>query len=172
MSVTRVAEWRKLPVSLAELCIDTTLRCGQSFRWRKINDEWLVTRLETLVITQLIISRICTLHGRILTLKQDSTHLHYRVTWPEKPLTPPASVKDEVLVKDDTEALLRHYFTLNLNLGSLYKQWSEADPNFRKRAPSFTGVRILSQDSWEALIGFICSSNNNIPRISQMVRMD
>src|SRR4051812_36270996 len=28
----RVSEWRKLPVSLTELCINTTLRCGQSFR--------------------------------------------------------------------------------------------------------------------------------------------
>jgi 8-oxoguanine DNA glycosylase, N-terminal domain len=36
-----VSEWRKLPVSLAELCIDTTLRCGQSFRWKKLRDnEW------------------------------------------------------------------------------------------------------------------------------------
>lgn len=26
------SEWRKLPVSLSELCINTTLRCGQSFR--------------------------------------------------------------------------------------------------------------------------------------------
>lgn len=25
-------EWRKLPISLSELCINTTLRCGQSFR--------------------------------------------------------------------------------------------------------------------------------------------
>lgn len=33
----------------------------------------------------------------------------------------------------------------------------------------FTGVRILRQDAWEALVGFICSSNNNIARISQMV---
>lgn len=64
---------------------------------------------------------------------------------------------------------MRHYFSLNLDLGNLYDQWSQADPNFRKRAPKFMGVRILNQDAWEALIGFICSSNNNIPRISQMV---
>jgi len=44
------------------------------------------------------------------------------------------------------------------------------DLNFKKRAPKFTGVRILKQDAWEALVGFICSSNNNIIRISQMVR--
>lgn len=50
MAVKTLAEWRKLPVTLAELSIDTTLRCGQSFRWRKINDEWydsfeLISRL-------------------------------------------------------------------------------------------------------------------------------
>ncbi|KAM0554171.1 hypothetical protein ACHAPJ_006970 [Fusarium lateritium] len=105
--------------------------------------------------------RTCTLHGRLLHLKQDSTHLHYRVTFPAlKPKTQPPK---------DTEALLRHYFNLDISLGPLYKQWSEADPNFRKRAPQFQGVRILSQDAWEALICFICSSNNNITRISQMV---
>lgn len=70
---------------------------------------------------------------------------------------------------DDTEELLKKYFTLNLNLSALYKQWSAADANFKKKAPAFTGVRILSQDAWEALICFICSSNNNIARISQMV---
>jgi N-glycosylase/DNA lyase len=72
-------------------------------------------------------------------------------------------------VEDDTETLLRDYLSLNLDLTALYKQWSKADPNFRKRAPEFEGVRILSQDPWETLIGFICSSNNNISRISQMV---
>jgi hypothetical protein len=29
----RAAEWHKLPTSLTELCINTTLRCGQSFRY-------------------------------------------------------------------------------------------------------------------------------------------
>lgn len=40
MADMRIPEWRKLPVSLKELCIDTTLRCGQSFRWRKMDEEW------------------------------------------------------------------------------------------------------------------------------------
>ncbi|UNI14629.1 DNA-(apurinic or apyrimidinic site) lyase [Purpureocillium takamizusanense] len=152
--IKRVSEWRKLPVSLTELSIDTTLRCGQSFRWRKINDEW-----------------ICTLHGRILALKQDPLHLHYKVTWPDaspslQRIIPASRGSDG---NDDTEDLLRRYFSLDLDLGALYRQWSDADPNFCKKAPEFTGVRILSQDAWEALICFICSSNNNISRISQMV---
>jgi len=32
----KAAEWRKLPVSLAELCINTSLRCGQSFRYIRL----------------------------------------------------------------------------------------------------------------------------------------
>jgi hypothetical protein len=111
--------------------------------------------------------RVCTLHGRILALKQDPSHLHYKVTWPEQPLTPPSSAD----VQDDTESLLRNYFNLSLDLKSLYEHWSDVDPNFRKRAPEFAGVRILNQDAWETLLGFICSSNNNISRISQMVRL-
>ena len=42
MGAIKTPEWRKLPLSLTELCIDTTLRCGQSFRWRKLNNEWSV----------------------------------------------------------------------------------------------------------------------------------
>ena len=130
-----------------------------------------------------MVSRSCTLHGRIISLKQDPTHLHYKVAWPAKTaagefLTPPVSLKSEdeapasdsgTLSRDDTEDLLFHYLSLKLDLQKLYKQWSKADPNFRKKAPLFTGVRILGQDAWEALVSFICSSNNNISRISQMV---
>jgi N-glycosylase/DNA lyase len=76
-----------------------------------------------------------------------------------------ASIGDE-----ETEALLKHYLNLGPDLTALYEQWSSVDSNFKKRAPKFTGVRILKQDAWEALVGFICSSNNNIVRISQMVK--
>jgi len=70
---------------------------------------------------------------------------------------------------DDTESLLHNYFALSLSLSSLYGQWAASDSNFARRATAFTGIRILNQDAWEALVAFICSSNNNISRISQMV---
>jgi N-glycosylase/DNA lyase len=149
--------WRKLPVSLKELCIDTTLRCGQSFRWRKSEDNiWS-----------------CALYGRLISLKQDSTHLHYKASFPTG--VPPSAPSSATPTEhgdseiDDTTVLIRHYLNLEPNLTELYEQWSAADANFRKKAPKFTGVRILRQDAWEALIGFICSSNNNIIRISQMM---
>ncbi|EXJ72860.1 N-glycosylase/DNA lyase [Cladophialophora psammophila CBS 110553] len=166
--MTRISEWRRLPVSLNELCLATTLRCGQSFRWRQCDDQtWA-----------------CTLRGRIVQLSQpDKLHIEYRSIWPaaaafEVPLTPPSSippttVSDEScnseIENDDTRNLIQHYLNLEPNLETLYAQWSASDANFRRKAPKFTGVRILRQDAWEALIGFICSSNNNIIRISQMV---
>ena len=88
----------------------------------------------------------------------------------EAPLTPPSSTAPSVAEEeDDTGELVKHYLNMEPNLTDLYSQWSSADLNFGKKAPRFTGVRILRQDAWEALIGFICSSNNNIIRISQMV---
>ncbi len=138
-----------------------------------------MSRLATLVDTELILSRTCTLRGRILSLKQDDTHLHYKVTWPSKIETPVKQEEYKVKLEtvdseplaliDDTEVLLRDYLNLGPNLTELYERWSAADSNFKKRAPEFTGVRILQQDAWETLVGFICSSNNNIARISQMV---
>ena len=110
------------------------------------------------------------LHGRILSLRQDPEYLYYRSVFPagqKSPLTPPPTESDQK--PDNTLPLLRHYFNLQPNLTELYASWSSADANFKRRAPKLTGVRILKQDAWEALVGFICSSNNNIARISQMV---
>lgn len=152
MSV-RITTWAKLPVTLTELCLATTLRCGQSFRWQCQDDTWT-----------------CVLRGRILQLEQDDSCVRYRSIWPAQetnPLTPPSSVAPDEL--DDSKDLLQHYLNLSPNLEKLYQQWSASDQNFKKKAPKFTGVRILRQDAWEALVGFICSSNNNIIRISQMV---
>jgi N-glycosylase/DNA lyase len=112
------------------------------------------------------------MHGRILSLRQDAEALHYRAIFPSKPAlpTPPASTAPSVAAEeDDTLAFLNHYFNLTPNLGQLYERWAASDANFKRRAPKFTGIRILRQDAWEALIGFICSSNNNISRISGMV---
>lgn len=123
------------------------------------------------------ICRICTLKGRIVSLKQDDENLYYKAAWPVKEEIKFANRKDEIAaitadessMQKSTETLLRDYLNLEPNLTELYEKWSQADLNFKKRAPKFTGVRILRQDAWETLCAFICSSANNIPRITQMV---
>lgn len=132
------------------------------YRWRKSSEnEWS-----------------CALQGRVLSLRQDDPAvLYYRSytspsTTTQLPRGSPSNAlptKQETPDNEDTEALVRHYFNLEHNLSELYEQWAAADKNFKKKALQFTGIRILRQDAWEALISFICSSNNNIARISQMV---
>lgn len=109
----------------------------------------------------LTICRSCALHGRILTLRQDPTHLYYRAIFP--------SIKQGLDTADSTVELIQDYFNLSVNLAGLYEKWSSRDSHFKETAPKFVGIRMLRQDPWENLISFICSSNNNIIRISQMV---
>ncbi|CAN6603689.1 N-glycosylase/DNA lyase [Trichomonascus vanleenenianus] len=135
--------WKKLLLDPRELRISTVLRCGQSFRWKRSSDGnvWSIG-----------------LKGRIIFLKQDHESLYY------------ASIpKDEGEVSD-TLAVIRDYFNLKVRLVDLYEDWSKCDNHFRKTAVDhLSGIRILRQDPWENLCSFICSSNNNIKRISQMV---
>ncbi|KAJ6164383.1 8-oxoguanine DNA glycosylase N-terminal [Penicillium chermesinum] len=135
-----LSEWRKLPLSL----------------WHNIpeQEEWR-----------------CVLYGHLLSLKQDSNYLYYRTTKSSSSASTTALSGVELGVGRDDQLLriVKHYFHLSSNLADLYAQWSSHDPNFKKKASQFTGIRILRQDPWEALVSFICSSNNNIARISQMV---
>ncbi|CCH46366.1 N-glycosylase/DNA lyase [Wickerhamomyces ciferrii] len=94
----------------------------------------------------------CSIGKNVLFLKQTGDDLHY-ASYPE-------STKTFELIKD--------YFNLDIKVLDLYDKWSISDKNFNKNAIGFEGVRMLRQDPWENLISFICSSNNNIKRISQM----
>lgn len=68
------------------------------------------------------------------------------------------------------EEILRQYFQLDASLVPLYEAWSRQDPERLARiAKSVRGVRLIEQDPWECLISFICSSNNNIPRITKIL---
>ncbi|ELU01650.1 hypothetical protein CAPTEDRAFT_113225 [Capitella teleta] len=135
--------WRKIACSKTELDLGVTLICGQSFRWKETAPgEW------TGVLKNLV-----------WNLKQSDDLLFYK-TLEESP----AASSD--LTQED---ILKDYFQLHVNLSKLYEQWSSDDPNFKSKASSFRGVRILRQDPVENLFSFICSSNNNISRISGMV---
>src|SRR5205823_11910016 len=64
------------------------------------------------------------------------------------------------------------YFQLEISLQTLYAEWSELDPKFRKitqTVKDYQGIRLLKQEPIETIFAFICSSNNNLPRISSMV---
>ena len=69
-------------------------------------------------------------------------------------------------VSEIRDHLIR-YFRLDVSLNSLFNdKWIPNDKNFKKLSPQ--GIRILAQEPWETLVSFICSSNNNISRITKM----
>lgn len=71
-----------------------------------------------------------------------------------------------------SETAVRHYFDLERDLEPIY-DWLDEDERLciRTRAhgcaplQSLKGLRLIRQDSWEALACFIISSNNNVKRI-------
>ncbi|KAJ3045516.1 8-oxoguanine glycosylase ogg1 [Rhizophlyctis rosea] len=77
-------------------------------------------------------------------------------------------VPDGKEYEDDVRSILRDYFQLDVRLADLYKSWGD-DVNFKKKAANLSGIRILRQDPAETTLTFICTSNNNIARITGMI---
>jgi len=144
--------WKKLSCPISELRLDIVLNCGQSFRWRR-----LAPGVWASVLNQ-----------RVWVLSQNDTEVLYKVYFSSAISTP--SLKNEVIKNTRDEMELRDYFQLDLcGLADLYPKWRAVDPYFNARCDQFKGVRTLRQDPVENLFSFICSSNNNISRISSMV---
>lgn len=62
----------------------------------------------------------------------------------------------------------REYFDIDLDYSAIIEQISQNEI-LKKAATQNKGIRILKQDSWEALCSFIISQNNNIPRIKGII---
>lgn len=76
--------------------------------------------------------------------------------------------------EEDFSKLWHTYLSLDCDYSeinaSIINALSGADGEHMKRAAeSSAGIRILRQDSWEALCSFIISQNNNIPRIKKII---
>ncbi|CAJ1947413.1 unnamed protein product [Cylindrotheca closterium] len=155
-----------LVVPPAELRPSATLTTGQCFHWKAVvaiadEDENGTIKKESawgthdatewVGIIRLPDGRSC-----VLAIRETPSSTLYR------PLT-------TTVPTADIEQYLRSYFRLDDSLGHLYQKWSKADDRLATIAKCIPGVRILEQDPFECLISFICSSNNNIPRITKMV---
>jgi N-glycosylase/DNA lyase len=64
------------------------------------------------------------------------------------------------------------YFALDTDYDEIRRDVIEHTDSewLKKAANSASGIRILAQDSWEALFSFIISQNNNIPRIRKIIK--
>lgn len=79
---------------------------------------------------------------------------------------------DEVIFYDTTEDDFKNiwydYFDLNRDYSEIKSRLSN-DPIMKEAVSYGDGIRILNQDLWEAVISFIISASNNIPRIKGII---
>ncbi|KAG7447921.1 DNA glycosylase [Guyanagaster necrorhizus] len=154
------AGFQALPLPLVQLSLAAVLKCGQSFRWSILP---LPKPSDPTIPAQEY--RLC-LRDRVVCLQQSQTALFYRSAFPE----PQPSPTQLQLREAETLLWLNDYFQLNIDLPKLYDEWAARDSVFSGVKERFGGIRMLRQDPWENLISFICSSNNNISRITKMVQ--
>jgi len=139
-------KWRQFYCQKTNLRLDITLKCGQSFRWKRFYPQSF--SCETPVY-------IGVLRDRLLLLSQDDSNIFYHCP----------NIPDDKGIEED----LKDYFQLSVNLPALYSEWAKNDSIFEKISQDYPGVRMLRQDPLENVFSFICSANNNIARISGMV---
>ena len=70
--------------------------------------------------------------------------------------------------EEDFQKIWVPYFDLDRDYSAICERF-KTDYYLEKAVTECPGIRILRQDSWEALCSFIISQNNNIPRIKGIV---
>lgn len=69
----------------------------------------------------------------------------------------------------DDESFVRRYFDLDRDYDAISRQVLSSEPKLCECESYAKGTHILSQEPFEALISFIISQNNNIPRIRSII---
>ena len=133
-------KWTVLCADASELCLRHTLTNGQCFNW---------------AATHATDEYVGVLGRRVVLLRQNGGETAFRV----------ASGGDTSGILEE----LRDYFQLGTPLAPLVERWSAGDKRLATIAKLLPGMRVLRQPPEECLFSFICSSNNNIPRIVQML---
>ncbi len=129
---------------LGEYDLSDTMECGQCFRYERVTDGACPTEYR-ITVGNVIIDVGQRERGELLFFDMD----------------------DEVF-----EGVARSFFALDTDLAEVRADiLNHTDSEWLKSAAECAGgIAILKQDPWEALVSFIISQNNNIPRIRKIVR--
>ncbi|KAF8405699.1 hypothetical protein HHK36_007776 [Tetracentron sinense] len=135
-------KWEPLNLGKSELFLPLTFPTGQTFRWKQTG-PFQYTGV---------------VNSHLLSLKQldngdgDVAYFFHQTT-------------DEA----EARAALDDFLNLGISLGDIWEVFSASDSRFAELALHLGGARVLRQDPLECLLQFLCSSNNNIGRITKMV---
>ena len=75
----------------------------------------------------------------------------------------------EDFLQGDWADFLRDYLDLERDYAAIREEYS-GFPHVRRAMELYPGLRVLNQPAWETTISFILSANNNVARITKLVR--
>ncbi|PWA85700.1 8-oxoguanine-DNA glycosylase 1 [Artemisia annua] len=137
-------KWTPLNLPKSELYLPLTFPTGQTFRWKQTS-PFQYTGV---------------IGSHLISLKQHNLkNTHY-------------CIHNLNSTNDDQESVklaLLDFLNMGICLNDLWSEFSACDERFAELAVNLSGARVLRQDPLECLVQFICSSNNNIKRITKMV---
>ncbi len=129
----------QFPCPPDELRLEFTLISGQAFRWHMDAEGWWSCLLP--------VTRAGARGDLLLRLRQEGKTLHYQGS------------------HSGALAVTRDYFRLDVNLRSLSRAFTEADPVLGVAAARFPGLRVMRQDPVENLFSFLCTAAAPLHRI-------
>lgn len=81
------------------------------------------------------------------------------------------SVKQEgnkLFFNNADEMFIKNFFNLDLDYNSIFNECKQNSFAIRARK-ELKGLRLIRQNPWECLVSYVCSANNNIPKIKGMI---
>ncbi|XP_058097473.1 N-glycosylase/DNA lyase OGG1 [Magnolia sinica] len=137
--------WEPLNIQRSELSLPLTFPTGQTFRWKQTGPSQFTGPIKShLISLKHIDGHDDSSSGVAFFVHRTPDHLQ-------------------------AVSALHDYLNLSLSLADIWRKFSESDARFAQLAPHLAGARVLRQDPVECLFQFLCSSNNNIKRITNMV---
>ncbi|KAK4481314.1 hypothetical protein RD792_012199 [Penstemon davidsonii] len=137
---TDAIKWKPLNISKPELYLPLTFPTGQTFRWKKTGP----------------LQYTGPIGSHLVSLKQlEDNGVGYYCHFTDN---------EDVAIND-----LFDFLNMGISLNDMWDGFKASDERFAELALYLEGARVLRQDPLECLFQFICSSNNNIQRITKMV---
>lgn len=92
--------------------------------------------------------------GHLVKVRQSGNRIEFRSSVSEESIKP----------------LVEFYFGLNCDIRPVHEVLRQ-DSVMAGLVDRYGGMRLLRQDPWECLVAYICSGNNNIKRITEIINM-
>ncbi|RWR90253.1 N-glycosylase/DNA lyase OGG1 isoform X1 [Cinnamomum micranthum f. kanehirae] len=137
--------WESLQIGRSELSLPLTFPTGQTFIWKQTGPTQYTGPI----------------NSHLISLRQ--------MDGPDDSTSDVAFFIHHTPDRCRAVTELGDFLNLGVSLAGMWRRFSEADGRFADLAPHLEGARVLRQEPVECLFQFLCSSNNNIGRITKMV---